>query len=200
MKRETLQQLADEDLMVLVERKDPVAFEVLYDRHGGAAYSLAHRIVGGPEAAEDVVQEAFLSIWRSGAHFDATRGSVRSWTLGVVRNRSIDALRRQSGKAPKLNFDDDAALEAQPAQELTDSEAIRRETASRVRGAIKELPEEQSEVIGLAYFGGFTHSEIASMLSMPLGTVKGRMRLGLEKIRLSLAERMGIGDSSEALP
>jgi len=186
--------------MVLVERKDPAAFEVLYDRHGGAAYSLAHRILGSPEAAEDVTQEAFLSIWRSGARFDSARGSVRSWTLGVVRNRSIDALRRQSGKAPKLNFDDDAALEAQPAQELTDSEAIRRETASRVRGAIKELPEEQSEVIGLAYFGGFTHSEIASMLSMPLGTVKGRMRLGLEKIRLSLAERMGIGDSSEALP
>jgi len=195
-----MQKLADEDLMVLVERKDPAAFEVLYDRHGGAAYSLAHRILGSPEAAEDVTQEAFLSIWRSGARFDSARGSVRSWTLGVVRNRSIDALRRQSGKAPKLNFDDDAALEAQPAQELTDSEAIRRETASRVRGAIKELPEEQSEVIGLAYFGGFTHSEIASMLSMPLGTVKGRMRLGLEKIRLSLAERMGIGDSSEALP
>jgi len=195
-----MQKLADEDLMVLVERKDPAAFEVLYDRHGGAAYSLAHRIVGSPEAAEDVTQEAFLSIWRSGARFDSARGSVRSWTLGVVRNRSIDALRRQSGKAPKLNFDDDAALEAQPAQELTDSEAIRRETASRVRGAIKELPEEQSEVIGLAYFGGFTHSEIASMLSMPLGTVKGRMRLGLEKIRLSLGERMGIGDSSEALP
>jgi len=195
-----MQKLADEDLMVLVERKDPAAFGILYDRHGGAAYSLAHRIVGSPEAAEDVTQEAFLSIWRSGARFDSARGSVRSWTLGVVRNRSIDALRRQSGKAPKLNFDDDAALEAQPAQELTDSEAIRRETASRVRGAIKELPEEQSEVIGLAYFGGFTHSEIASMLSMPLGTVKGRMRLGLEKIRLSLAERMGIGDSSEALP
>ena len=200
MKRETLQQLADEDLMVLVERKDPVAFEVLYDRHGGAAYSLAHRIVGGPEAAEDVVQEAFLSIWRSGAHFDAARGSVRSWTLGVVRNRSIDALRRQSGKAPKLDFDDDATLEAQPAGELTDSEAIRRETASRVRGALSELPEEQSEVIGLAYFGGFSHSEIAEMLTMPLGTVKGRMRLGLEKLRLRLAEGMGITESSEALP
>lgn len=200
MNRDALQKLADEDLMVLVERKDPQAFEVLYDRHGGAAYSLAHRIVGSPEAAEDVTQEAFLSIWRSGARFDATRGSVRSWTLGVVRNRSIDALRRQAGKAPKLDFDDDATLEAQPASQLTDSEAIRRETASQVRGALRKLPREQSEVIGLAYFGGFTHSEIAQMLSMPLGTVKGRMRLGLEKIRLALAEGMGIADSSEALP
>jgi len=200
MKRDKLQQLADEDLMLMVERKDPSAFEVLYDRHGGAAYSLAYRIVGGPEAAEDVVQESFLSIWRSGARFDAARGSVRSWTLGVVRNRSIDALRRQSGKAPKLDFDDDATLEAQPSLELTDSEAIRRETASRVRGALRQLPEAQSEVIGLAYFGGFSHSEIAEMLRMPLGTVKGRMRLGLEKVRLLLAEGMGIHDSSEALP
>ena len=200
MKRDELDKLADEDLMVMVERKDPTAFEVLYDRHGGAAYSLAHRIVGSPEGAEDVVQEAFLSIWRSGAHFDSARGSVRSWTLGVVRNRSIDALRRQSGKAPKLDFDDDATLEAQDSGELTDTEAIRRETASRVRGALNELPHEQSEVIGLAYFGGFTHSEIAEMLSMPLGTVKGRMRLGLEKVRLLLAEGMGIGEASEALP
>ena len=200
MNRDALQKLADEDLMVLVERKDPQAFEVLYDRHGGAAYSLAHRIVGSPEAAEDVTQEAFLSIWRSGARFDATRGSVRSWTLGVVRNRSIDALRRQAGNAPKLDFDDDATLEAQPASQLTDSEAIRRETASQVRGALRKLPPEQSEVIGLAYFGGFTHSEIAQMLSMPLGTVKGRMRLGLEKTRLALAEGMGIADSSGALP
>jgi RNA polymerase sigma-70 factor, ECF subfamily len=200
MNRDAMQKLADEDLMTLVERKDPGAFEILYDRHGGAAYSLAHRIVGDPGAAEDVTQEAFLSIWRSGARFDPARGSVRSWTLGVVRNRSIDALRRQAGKAPKLDYDDDAAIAAQPAGELTDSEAIRRETARRVRGAMRELPQEQSEVIGLAYFGGFTHSEIARMLSMPLGTVKGRMRLGLEKIRLSLAEGLGISDSNEALP
>jgi RNA polymerase sigma-70 factor (ECF subfamily) len=195
-----MQKLADEDLMTLVERKDPVAFELLYDRHGGAAYSLAHRIVGDAQGAEDVTQESFLSIWRSGARFDPARGSVRSWTLGVVRNRSIDALRRQSGRAPKLDLDDDAALAAQPGGELTDAEAIRRDTARRVRGALRELPEEQSEVIGLAYFGGFTHSEIAQILSMPLGTVKGRMRLGLEKIRLSLAEGMGVRDSSEALP
>lgn len=200
MKREELQRLADEELMTLVEDKDQRAFEVLYDRHGGAAYSLAQRIVGNAETAEDVTQEAFISIWRSGARFDRARGSVRSWTLGVTRNRAIDALRRQAGRAPKLDFDDDAALEAQPSGELTDSEAIRRETASRVRGALAELPGEQSHVIGLAYFGGFTHSEIAEMLGVPLGTVKGRMRLGLEKVRVQLAEGMGIAASSEALP
>lgn len=200
MTPEALQRLADEDLMTLVERKEADAFAVLYDRHGGASYSLAHRIVGDGPLAEDVVQEAFLSVWRSGARFDAARGSVRSWTLGIVRNRSIDALRRASGKAPKLNLDDDAVLDAQPAEELTDSQAIRRETARRVRGALTELPPEQSEVIGLAYFGGFTHSEIAQMLGMPLGTVKGRMRLGLEKIRVTLAEQMGISGPTEVLP
>jgi RNA polymerase sigma-70 factor (ECF subfamily) len=197
---EALQRLADEDLMTLVDRRDPDAFAVLYDRHGGAAYSLAHRIVGDPAIAEDVTQEAFISVWRSGARFDAASGSVRSWTLGIVRNRAIDALRRVSGSAPKLNLDDDALLESQTSEELTDSEAIRRETSRRVRGALRELPDEQSEVIGLAYFGGFTHTEIAEMLGMPLGTVKGRMRLGLEKIRNTLAERMGIDGPSEALP
>jgi RNA polymerase sigma-70 factor, ECF subfamily len=197
---EALQRLADEDLIVLVERRDADAFAILYDRHGGAAYSLAHRIVGDPAVAEDVTQEAFLSLWRSGGRFDAARGSVRSWMLGIVRNRAIDALRRASGPAPKLDLDDDGVLEGQASGELTDAAAIRRETAQRVRGALGELPDEQSQVIGLAYFGGFTHSEIAEMLGMPLGTVKGRMRLGLEKIRTMLGERMGIDGPSGALP
>src|SRR5213592_3546326 len=102
MKKTRAERLADEDLMPLVGEKDPEAFEVFYDRHGGAAYSLAYRIVGDRSSAEDVTQEAFLSIWRSGARYDRARGSVRSWTLGVVRNRAIDAMRRQAGRAPKL--------------------------------------------------------------------------------------------------
>jgi RNA polymerase sigma-70 factor, ECF subfamily len=197
---EALERLADEDLVTLVERKNADAFEVLYDRHGSAAYSLAHRIVGDRSVAEDVTQEAFLSLWRSGARYDSARGSVRSWTLGIVRNRAIDALRRTSGPAPKLDLDDEAVLDAQAGAELTDAEAIRRETSRRLRGVLNELPREQSEVIGLAYFGGFTHSEIAEMLGMPLGTVKGRMRLGLEKIRAGLAEGMSVRNSSEVLP
>lgn len=200
MKRAELQRLADEDLMTLVDRKDPGAFEVFYERHGGAAYSLAHRIVGERQMAEDVTQEAFLSIWRSRAPFDPARGSVRSWSLGIVRNRAIDALRRHAGNAPKLDLDDDAALDVQRAPESTDAEAIRRDTARHVRGALGELPDEQSRVIELAYFGGFSHSEIAEMLGMPLGTVKGRMRLGLEKVRASLAEGMAAHEASEVLP
>lgn len=174
--------------MAHVDRKDPVAFEVLYDRHGGAAYSLAYRIVGDRNGAEDVAQEAFLSIWRSNARFDRARGSVRSWVLSVVRNRAIDALRRGGNRAPKLDHDDDAVLESRPAEEQTEEQALRRETSRELRGAIESLPEDQSKVIELAYFGGFSHSEIAEILSMPLGTVKGRMRLGLEKIRVQIAE------------
>jgi RNA polymerase sigma-70 factor, ECF subfamily len=186
--RDALQRLADEDLMPLVAQKDPTAFEVFYDRHGGAAYSLAYRIVGDATSAEDVTQEAFLSIWRSRARYDPTRGSVRAWALGIVRNRAIDALRREGGRAPKLDLDDEATLERREAPERTEAEALRRETARQVRGALGSLPNEQSKVIELAYFGGFTHSEIARMLGMPIGTVKGRMRLGLEKMRARFAE------------
>jgi RNA polymerase sigma-70 factor, ECF subfamily len=188
VRRDKAERLADEELMPWIGRKDAEAFEVFYDRHGGASFSLAYRILGDRTAAEDCIQEAFISIWKSGGKFDATRGSVRSWTLSIVRNRAIDALRSKAGKAPKLTFDDDAILESRPAEERTEDEALRHETATEVRGAISHLPDGQSKVINLAYFGGFSQSEIAGMLNLPLGTVKGRMRLGLEKIRGELAE------------
>jgi RNA polymerase sigma-70 factor, ECF subfamily len=188
VRREKAERLADEELMPWIAKKDAEAFEVFYDRHGGVSFSLAYRILGDRTAAEDCIQEAFISIWRSGARFDSTRGSVRSWTLSIVRNRAIDALRSKAGKAPKLTFDDDAILEAREADERTEDEAMRHETADEVRGALSNLPDDQSKVIQLAYFGGFSQSEIANMLQVPLGTVKGRMRLGLEKIRGELAE------------
>jgi RNA polymerase sigma-70 factor (ECF subfamily) len=190
MSSDALTRLADEDLMAVVDRKDQNAFELLYDRHGGAAYSLAYRIVGDRNAAEDATQEAFLSIWRSKARYDRARGSVRSWVLSVVRNRAIDSLRRGGVNAPKLDHDDEAAIDAREAPERTEAEAIRNETARELRGAINALPNEQSQVIELAYFGGFSHSEIAEIINQPLGTVKGRMRLGLEKIRADIAEAL----------
>jgi RNA polymerase sigma-70 factor, ECF subfamily len=186
--RGDLQRLADEDLMPLVAGEDPLAFEVFYDRHAGAAYSLAYRIVGSRSAAEDVTQEALLSIWRSGARYDRARGSVRAWTLGIVRNRAIDLLRKESGRSPQLATGGEELVERRAAEEQTDAEALRRETAREVRGAIEDLPDDQSRVIRLAYYGGFSHSEIAEMLNEPLGTVKGRMRLGMDKIRATLAE------------
>jgi RNA polymerase sigma-70 factor, ECF subfamily len=186
-RRNRAERLADEDLMPLIGEKNTDAFEVFYDRHGGVAYSLAYRIVGERVAAEDVAQEAFISIWRSGARYDRARGSVRAWMLSIVRNRAIDALRRRAGTPPKLTLDEEM-LEQRQADEQTEEEALRHETERELRGALGGLPKEQAKVIELAYFGGFSHSEIGRMLGVPLGTVKGRMRLGLEKIRGEIAE------------
>ena len=177
-----LRVLADEDLMQLVRGGDSAAFEVVYERHGTAAFSLAYRMTGRRGAAEDVVQEAFLALWRSGARYDRARGSVRTWVLGIVHNRAIDVLRR-SNVHERRRASDEGIEERLEAPERTDVEAARRGEAREVRGALATLPPEQSRVIELAYFGGFTHSEIATMLDTPVGTVKGRMRLGLEKMR-----------------
>ena len=168
--------------MQLVRRGRASAFEVVYERHASAAFSLAYRIVGTRNGAEDVSQEAFLSIWRSGARYDRSRGSVRTWLLGIVHNRAIDAMRR--GKVRDFpRADDENAAERLEAGERTDVEVARRQEADAIRVAIETLPTEQSRVIELAYFGGFTHTEIAEMIKAPVGTVKGRMRLGLKKLR-----------------
>ena len=177
-----LRSLADEDLMQLVRRGDARAFEAVYDRHAGAAFSVAYRMVGRGNVAEDVVQEAFLSIWRSGARYERARGSVRTWVLGIVHHRAIDQLRRTSVHA-KRRASDEGIEERIEAPERTETEVARREEADTIRSAMDSLPAEQSHVIELAYFGGFTHTEIAEMLETPVGTVKGRMRLGLEKLR-----------------
>jgi RNA polymerase sigma-70 factor (ECF subfamily) len=141
--------LADEDLIVLVGRGDPAAFEVLYDRHARVAFSLAFRLMGDRESAEDLVQDAYLAIWRGSASYAPARGSVRNWLLAIVHNRGIDRLRT---------------------------------------GAAMSRRQEQGAVLNLAYFGGFTHQEIAEMLELPLGTVKSRMRLGLQRLRRGLGE------------
>jgi RNA polymerase sigma-70 factor, ECF subfamily len=180
-----LRSLADEDLMQLVQRGDPRAFELVYDRHSGAAFSLAYRMVGRGNVAEDVVQEAFLSIWRSGARYERTRGSVRTWVLGIVHHRAIDQLRRSSVH-DKRRASDEGLEERMESGERTDAEVARREEAASIRSAMTTLPADQSHVIELAYFGGFTHTEIAEILGAPIGTVKGRMRLGLEKLRNQL--------------
>jgi RNA polymerase sigma-70 factor, ECF subfamily len=180
-----LPRLADEELMHVVQSGDPRAFEVLYDRHGGAAFSLAYRMVGKRAVAEDIVQEAFLSIWRSKVRYEREKGSVRTWVLGIVHHRTIDALRRNLVHE-RRRASAEGLEERQEAKELTDVEAARREEAREVRAALQSLPGEQSRVIELAYYGGFTHTQIAEMLEMPVGTVKGRMRLGLEKMRREL--------------
>jgi RNA polymerase sigma-70 factor (ECF subfamily) len=184
-------ELADEDLMALVHGGEPRAFDVIFDRHSAAAFSLAYRMCGRRAIAEDVVQEAFLSLWRSGARYDRGRGSVRSWVLSVVHNRAIDAFRSETAKTSR-NVPDDGIAERLEAPERTDREVERRDDQRVVRGALDELPADQRQVIELAYFGGFTHSQIAEMLSLPAGTVKGRMRLGLGKLRTALSDPAGV--------
>jgi RNA polymerase sigma-70 factor (ECF subfamily) len=182
-----LRNLADEEIMQLVQAGDPRAFELLYDRHGGAAFSLAYRMVGNRASAEDITQEAFLSIWRSRLRYDQARGSVRTWVLGIDHNRAIDGLRRSVVHDRRR-----AAIEGMEdrfeARDRTEVEAARREEARSVRSALDTLPEDQRRTIELAYFGGFSHSQIAELLNEPIGTVKGRMRLGLEKMRRQLGE------------
>jgi RNA polymerase sigma-70 factor, ECF subfamily len=182
-----IRNLADEEVMQLVQGGSPRAFELLYDRHGGAAFSLSYRMVGNRVTAEDITQEAFLSIWRSRLRYDQARGSVRTWVLGIVHNRAIDQLRRGTVHDRRRETLD-GVEERFEARERTDVEAARREEARGVHGALETLPEEQRRTIELAYFGGFSHSQIAELLGMPVGTVKGRMRLGLEKMRKHLAD------------
>ena len=171
--------------MQLVRRGEAAAFEVVYERHCSAAFSLAYRMCGTRAAAEDVVQEAFLSLWRSGARYDRARGSVRTWMLGIVHNRAIDSLRR-SVVHDRRRASDEGIEERFEARERTEVEVARLDEAQEIRVALQTLPPEQCRVIELAYFGGFTQTEIAAMLEAPIGTVKGRMRLGLEKMRVQL--------------
>jgi len=185
MRRSDLRGLSDEALMQLVGAGETRAFEAIFDRHAPVACALAYRICGRRPLAEDVVQEAFLSLWRCGARYDPTRGSVRAWLLSVVRHAAIDALRRayvrDSRSAPNEQLDERTGT-----AELTEAEILRRDDARQVRQALAELPPEQRQVIGLAYFGGLTQQEIAEMLELPAGTVKGRTRLGLQKLEVVL--------------
>jgi RNA polymerase sigma-70 factor (ECF subfamily) len=186
MRTADIHRLADEELMVLLRDGSQDAFEAIYDRHGRAAYSLAYRMVGNRSGAEDIAQEAFLSMWRSRVRFDRERGSVRTWILGIVHNRAIDAMRRNTVHE-RRRTSAEGIEERQEAPERTEVEVARRDEAREVREALQTLPAQQLEVVRLAYFGGFTHTQIAQMLDEPVGTVKGRMRLGLEKMRRALA-------------
>jgi len=180
-----LRGLADEELMVRLSHGEADAFDLIYERHADAAFSLAYRISGSRAAAEEVAQDAFLALWRNGARYEQSRGSVRNWILGIVHNRSIDALRR-AVRHESRRAGDEGLAERLMSPDRTDDEVSRREEAGEVRTLLDDLPSDQRRVIELAYFAGFTHTEIADMLAIPVGTVKGRMRLGLEKLRLRM--------------
>jgi RNA polymerase sigma-70 factor (ECF subfamily) len=173
--------LADEDLISLVREQNSEAFAALYDRHSRAAYSLAYRMLGDRQAAEDLVQDVFLKIWRAAGSYRAERGSVRTWMLSIVHNRGIDHLRSTASRRRTQEKIEASAPKSQPSDAF--AETWRNSQREQIREALSTLPAEQLKILELAYFSGYTHAEIADLLSLPLGTVKGRMRLGLRKIK-----------------
>lgn len=173
--------LADEDLIALAETEDPEAFAALYDRHSKSAYSLAYRMMGEKQAAEDLVQDVFLKVWRAAGSYRAERGSVRTWILSIVHNRGIDQIRATASRRRTQDKVEASAAKTQPSEAF--ASAWRNSQRDQVRDALNTLPAEQLKILELAYFSGYTHVEIAELLDLPLGTVKGRMRLGLKKIR-----------------
>jgi RNA polymerase sigma-70 factor (ECF subfamily) len=180
-----LTRLADEDLLTLVERGDAEAFEVIYDRHSRVAFSLAFRLLGDRQSAEDLVQDAMLAVWRGAAGYSVTRGSVRNWMLSILHNRGVDRLRTLGAMSRRQDALEQVELR-RPDEPDAAALGIGRALAGSVREELATLPPEQFEVLKLAYYGGFTHHEISQMLDLPLGTVKSRMRLGLERLRRGL--------------
>lgn len=173
--------MADEDLISLAEAGDAGAFAALYDRHSRAAYSLAYRMMGEKQAAEDLLQDVFLKVWRAAGSYRAERGSVRTWILSIVHNRGIDQIRATASRRRTQDKVEASAAKTQPSEAF--ASAWRNSQRDQVRDALKTLPPEQLKILELAYFSGYTHTEISELLDLPLGTVKGRMRLGLKKIK-----------------
>lgn len=171
---------SDGELIAALQEGDVLALETLYDRYRVLAYSLALRVLRDPGEAEDVVQEAFLNVWRSSGTFRLERSTPRSWILSVVHHRAIDKLRGRQSRPVAVEFP-----AGMPLSDGTDvwADVAARMTQEDVAGALGRLPGEQREAIELAYFGGYSQTEIAEMTGAPLGTVKGRMRMGLRKLK-----------------
>jgi RNA polymerase sigma-70 factor (ECF subfamily) len=177
-------QPSDTTLLAQARAGDAAAFATVYDRHAAAAYGLARSMLRSPSAAQDVVQEAFISLWRTDSYC-AEKGSLRSFVLGIVRNRAIDELRKNRRRSDKER-NDDAALSLLTAVDRTDVEVEQRDTERSLRAALTALPDPQHRALELAFFDGLTHNEIAARLDEPIGTIKGRIRLGLEKLRAEI--------------
>jgi RNA polymerase sigma factor (sigma-70 family) len=170
--------LSDEALVALVARSDEPALAELYDRIGGVAYGLAYRILRDESLAEDAVQEAFLGLWRAAGSFLPERAKASTWILTLVHRRAVDLVRREERRRTEPL--DDAPEAATGSAEDSAWLHFERE---RVQGALAQLPDQQREAIELAYYGGFTQSELAERLGQPLGTIKSRMFSGLSRLR-----------------
>ena len=178
----------DAALLARIAGGDPDALGALYDRYGRVVFGVLYRLLGAPEAAEEVTQDAFHAVWRRAATYRADRGAVRTWLLAIARNAAID-WRRTKGKRIEREAAIDEAAEL--VEEIrVDERVIARLRAERVREAVASLPEEQRIVLSLAFWSGLSQTEIAERTATPLGTVKSRVRLGMAKLRDRLTLEM----------
>jgi RNA polymerase sigma-70 factor, ECF subfamily len=178
-----LAHLSDEALVALAARSEQSALAELYDRYGRTAYGLALRVLRDQTLAEDAVQEAFLTIWRSASKFVPERGKASTWILTLVHRRAVDTVRREQRRRA-----DSLDRAAEPAVEGVEEDAWLRLQRERVQEALRRLPDAQREALELAYYGGFSQSELAERLGQPLGTIKSRMFTGLSRLREQLGE------------
>lgn len=181
-----LSSLSDTQLMARVSEEDIPAFEEIYRRHGQLAFRVAYRVVRETPAAEDITQEAFLGLWRGATKFDPSRSPLRSWLLLMVRSRGIDHIRRARNHSTHP-LQDELHEEHLQAPEHTDAQADAREESREIRNLLKVIPLKQQQVVELVYYREMTHAEIATKLGLPLGTVKGRLRLAHAKLHRALA-------------
>jgi RNA polymerase sigma factor (sigma-70 family) len=179
--------LGDGQLVELVARRDAGALEVLYERYGRPAYSLARRILTDETLAQDVVQEVFLSLWRNAGRFDAGRGTVATYLLSMTHHRAVDAVRREEKLRRFRTSDEALELEPDPGARVEDEVELA-ERRAEVRAALAELPPAQREAVALAYFGGYTQREVAALVGVPLGTVKTRMAAGMRRLKTALQD------------
>jgi RNA polymerase sigma-70 factor (ECF subfamily) len=184
--------LPDEQLMARLATRDIKAFEALYDRYGTLVYSTALRVVGDVQFAEDIAQEVFLRIWRRPDHYVPQRGRFVTWLLSVARNGAVDQIRTRGRRRRHETADEESARNL-PADEGRDPALMAQlsDERQKVRRALTSLPPEQRRVIEMAYYGGYTQQEIAELLSQPLGTVKTRIRLAMQKLRVALEPEVG---------
>ena len=178
-----LAHLSDEALVALAARSEQSALAELYDRYGRTAYGLALRVVRDQALAEDAVQDAFLAIWRTAARFVPERGKASTWILTLVHRRAVDVVRREQRRRA-----DSLDRAAEPAAGGVEEDAWLRLQRERVQDALRRLPDTQREALELAYYGGFSQSELAERLGQPLGTIKSRMFTGLSSLREQLGE------------
>ena len=193
------QESSDPELMHAIGRQEVKAFEALYDRYSRLVFSTAYRVLGDAHSAEDVVQDVFVRLWRNPERYVEERGRFLGWMLSVTRNRAIDEVRsrrrRPLNESQVGNPDDSGSLTDDTASEPASREMAGAELVDQremVRAALADLPKEQRLAIELAYYSGLTQAEIAERLATPLGTVKTRIRLGMQKMRVALEGRVGI--------